>query len=251
MLAAAAASLLPACQQTRDPYAELAAGQISYPFTEKTEKIGKDPARDRFVIRSVRGDSEYIVEIPDGGDDYDIAVPMQGLGGGAGGAASKKDPKNPQITDRELLSAMPKPDYEQERERAMLEDALGLGSSESQEQGPSYSLGLAKVVEYFKSRQYEYALIEVNQLLAYYPNAARLYKMKGTILLKTGELSLAEKAWVRAAELDPKDRGIVRGIERIRRRLDVQRRETPSEKNKEKVPEKEQPEAAPPAASSP
>ncbi len=213
------------CKQTADPYAELVEGQISYPFTERTERIGKDPAQDRFVIRSVKGESEYIVEIPDGGDDYDIAVPMQGLPGGGGGGASKKDPKNPQLTDRELLSAMPRPDQEQERDRAMLEDALGVGAGEAREQGPSYSLGLAKVVEYFKSRQYEYALIEVNQLISFYPNAARLYKMKGTILLKTRELELAEKAWARASELDPKDRGIVRGIERIRRRLDLQRRD--------------------------
>ncbi len=212
--------LMCTCKSQSDPYDELSDGQISYPFTDKTEKIGRDPAKnDHFVIRSVRGQSEYIVEIPDGGDDYDIMVPMQGLPGGGGEA--KKDPKNPQITDRELISAMPKPDASQERDRAMLEDALGVGATEGSEEGPSYSLGLAKVMEYYKTKQFEYALIEINQLLSFYPNAARLYKMKGTILLKTGELDLAERAWTRAVELDPKDKAISRGLERMRKRKEV------------------------------
>lgn len=214
------------CRSKSDPYDELSDGQISYPFPATTESIGKDPASDRFIIRSVKGQSEYIVEIPDGGDDYDIMVPMQGMSGGGGEV--RQDPKNPQLTDRELLSAMPRPDADQERDRAMLEDSLGVGADEASEQGPSYSLGLAKVNEFYKTRQFEFALIEINQLLSYYPNAARLYKMKGTILLKTGELDLAEKAWMRALELDPKDKGIERGLERLRKRKEV--RTTPNPK---------------------
>jgi tetratricopeptide (TPR) repeat protein len=135
--------------------------------------------------------------------------------------------QNPQLTDRELLSTMPGPSQDQERDRSVLEDAMGVATPEGPEQGPSYSLGLAKIMELYKKRDYEYALIEVNQLLAYYPNAARLYKMKGTILLKTGDVQLAEKAWLRAAELDPSDRAIQKGIERIRKRLELQQKAAP------------------------
>jgi len=186
--------------------------------------MGNDPAGDRFVIRSVKGGAEYIVEIPHGADDYDISIPLTALPNDDG----KAKVHNPQLTDRELLSTMPTADREQERDRSLLENAMGVGTQDGPDQGPSYSLGLAKVNQHYKVRNYEYALIEVNQLLSYYPNAARLYKMKGTILLKTGDLSLAEKAWLRASELDPKDRTITKGLERLRSRLEMQQKLSPS-----------------------
>lgn len=210
--------LLGACQKTTDQYQTLVEGQISYPFADETRPIGKDSRDDRFVIRSVRGGAEYIVEIPHGADDYDISIPMTALPVDD----SKIKVQNPQLTDRELLSTMPGPSQDQERDRSLLENAMGVATPDGPEQGPSYSLGLAKVMELYKKRDYEYALIEVNQLLAYYPNAARLYKMKGTIFTKTGDLQLAEKAWLRAAELDPADRAIQKGIERLRKRLEIQ-----------------------------
>jgi hypothetical protein len=212
-----------ACRQTTDQYQTLVEGSISYPFADKTQPIGKDTAGERFVIRSVKGSAEYIVEIPHGAADYDISIPMTALPSDEG----RIKVQNPQLTDRELLSTMPGPNQDQERDRSMLENAMGVGAAEGPEQGPSYSLGLARIMELYKKRDYEYALIEVNQLLAYYPNAARLYKMKGTILLKTGDLQLAEKAWIRAAELDPADRAIQRGIERLRKRLELQQKSQP------------------------
>ncbi len=215
--------LLGSCRQTTDQYQTLVEGTISYPFADQTRPIGKDAKDERFVIRSVRGGAEYIVEIPHGADDYDISIPMTSLPVDEG----KVKVQNPQLTDRELLSTMPGPSQDQERDRSMLEDAMGVGSPDGPEQGPSYSLGLAKLMQLYKTRDYEYALIEVNQLLSYYPNAARLYKMKGTILLKTGDLQLAEKAWLRASELDPTDRAIQKGIERLRKRLELQQKTAP------------------------
>jgi tetratricopeptide (TPR) repeat protein len=211
------------CRQSSDEYQNLVEGTISYPFADRTQPIGKDPSGDRFVIRSIRGGSEYVVEIPHAAEDYDISIPMSGLPG----ADPKAKVQDPQLTDRELLSSMPRPTQDQERDRALLDDASGVGAKEESEQGPSYSMGLAKVVQYYKAREYEYALIEVNQLLAFYPNAARLYKMKGTILLKTNELALAEKAWRRASELDPQDRGIQKGLERLHNRLEQQQKSSP------------------------
>jgi tetratricopeptide (TPR) repeat protein len=215
--------LLVNCRQSSDQYQALVEGQISYPFGDQTRPIGRDASGERFVIRSVKGGAEYIVEIPHGAEDYDISIPMTALPTDDG----KIKVQNPQLTDRELLSTMPGPSQDQERDRSVLEDAMGVATPEGPEQGPSYSLGLAKIMELYKKRDYEYALIEVNQLLAYYPNAARLYKMKGTILLKTGDVQLAEKAWLRAAELDPSDRAIQKGIERIRKRLELQQKAAP------------------------
>ncbi len=212
------------CRQSSDQYQNLVEGTISYPFADQTNPIGKDTAGDRFIIRSVRGGAEYIVEIPHGAEDYDISIPMTALPQEDG----KSKMQNPQLTDRELLSSMPTPNREQERDRSLIEDAMGVSTPEGPDQGPSYSLGLAKIIQHYKAREFEYALIEVNQLLSYYPNAARLFKMKGTILLKTGDLLLAQKAWVRASELDPQDRAIVKGIERLKARLDLQQKLSPS-----------------------
>jgi hypothetical protein len=216
--------LLGSCRQSSDQYQTLVEGQISYPFADQTRPIGKDSSGERFIIRSVKGGAEYIVEIPHGADDYDISIPMTSLPADEG----KIKVQNPQLTDRELLSTMPGPSQDQERDRSMLEEAMGVGTPDGPEQGPSYSLGLAKIMELYKKRDYEYALIEVNQLLSYYPNAARLYKMKGTILLKTGDLQLAEKAWLRAAELDPADRAIQKGIERLKKRQELQQKTSPA-----------------------
>lgn len=215
-----ACPFLMTCHQQQDQYQNLVDGTISYPFADRTQPIGKDPSGDRFVIRSIRGGAEYVVEIPHAAEDYDISIPMSGLPA----EDTQKKVQNPQLTDRELLSSMPRPTQDQERDRALLDDAIGVDTQEGGEQGPSYSMGLAKVVQYYKSREYEYALIEINQLLAFYPNAARLHKMKGTIYLKTNELTLAEKAWRRAIELDPQDQGIKKGLERLRSRLQLQQK---------------------------
>ncbi|WP_141732547.1 tetratricopeptide repeat protein [Oligoflexus tunisiensis] len=215
--------LLGSCRQTTDQYQTLVEGTISYPFADETRPIGRDASSDRFIIRSVKGGAEYIVEIPHGADDYDISIPMTALPV----EEDKVKVHNPQITDRELLSTMPGPSQDQERERSMLEEAMGVGAAEGPEQGPSYTLGLARIMELYKKRDYEYALIEVNQLLTFYPNAARLYKMKGTILMKTGDLQLAERAWLRAAELDPKDRALQKGLERLKKRLELQQKAVP------------------------
>ncbi len=217
------AMLLGSCRQSSDQYQTLVEGQISYPFADQTRPIGRDASGERFVIRSVKGGAEYIVEIPHGAEDYDISIPMTSMPVDEG----KIKVQNPQLTDRELLSTMPGPNQDQERDRSLLEDAMGVGTPDGPEQGPRYSLGLAKIMELYKKRDYEYALIEVNQLLSYYPNAARLYKMKGTILLKTGDLQLAEKAWIRASELDPNDRAIQKGIERLRKRQELQQKSAP------------------------
>ena len=79
-------------------------------------------------------------------------------------------------------------------------------------------LGLADVVELYKRRQFERALIEVNQLLGYYPNSVRLLKMKGSILIKTG-YNLAERSWNKAYALRPKDKSLKR-ISALERKIE-------------------------------
>ncbi|SMF13511.1 tetratricopeptide repeat protein [Pseudobacteriovorax antillogorgiicola] len=214
-----------ACQSSPDspastPYQEMVQGTISYPFYLETEPLGTNGKEDKFVIRTISGDTEYVIEIPRAATDYDVAVPL---------AQSKEslveEPKvrNPQLTDRELTSQFPQLDAQTEEERALLDKAFGVSEKEGPRQAPSYTVGLAKVGKLYKKHQYEYALIEVNNLLAFYPNSSRLYKMKGSILIRLGNLQLAEKSWLRAGELAPEDPVIRRGLAQLRKRIESNR----------------------------
>jgi tetratricopeptide (TPR) repeat protein len=99
-----------------------------------------------------------------------------------------------------------------------MDQAFGVTRTEETRQAPSFTLGLARINRYYKERNMEYCLVEINQLLNYYPNAIQLYKMKGTVLLKMRQPRLAEAAWVKALELAPADRSIKKALDRLRRR---------------------------------
>jgi tetratricopeptide (TPR) repeat protein len=114
---------------------------------------------------------------------------------------------------------MPKVNAQTEAELALLNKAFGVGEKDGPKQSPSYIMGIAKINGYYKERNYEYALIEINNLLTYYPTSEKLYKMKGTVLVKLGNLELAEKSWLRASELDPTDAVVRKGIDRLRKQI--------------------------------
>lgn len=65
--------------QTHDPYQEMVEGSISYPFAAKTDPIGfngPNTSDDKFVIRTMAGQTEYSVEIPHAAAFYDVEVPI-------------------------------------------------------------------------------------------------------------------------------------------------------------------------------
>jgi Flp pilus assembly protein TadD len=122
-------------------------------------------------------------------------------------------------TDQELLRTLPKfPNLsaEQDAQAALLNPR---NPDAGPSQAPSYSLGLARIGDFFKARQFEYALIEINQMLAFYPNSPRLLKMKGTVLIKMQQFNLAAVAWEKARSLTPNDRALKRALDRLQYRL--------------------------------
>ncbi len=213
--------------QTRDPYEELVEGSISYPFAAKTDPIGLNgPASsdDKFVIRTMAGQTEYSVEIPHAASFYDVEVPIAEMRGGGDalmGGNGLKPTKNPQITDRELVANLPKLSMATREERALLDQAFGMGDAGGPTQPPSYVMGIAKINELYRQGKYELSLIEINNLLSFFPTSSQLYKMKGTVLIKVNNLQLAERSWMRAQELSPNDPVLVKGIERLRHRMAV------------------------------
>ena len=200
---------------TTDAEEEILHGTIAYPFYGG-EAIGNDrsTAGERFVIRTRSGATEYVVEIPHAGRDYDVEVP---IARDTDHMEDKFRIKNPSVTDRELVSSMPKLGKATQSERALMDKAFGVGEKGGPKQSPSYSLGLSKIKHLYKKGRNDYALIEINNLLTFYPTSVKLYKMKGTVLMKTRNFKLALRSWQRAAELAPQDVVIQRGIARLKR----------------------------------
>ena len=212
--------IIVSCSSTPDPSEQIIRGSISYPFYSESHLVGRSQRQDPFVIRTVKGDTEYIVEIPYAAEDYDIEIPL-----GEILPADKKNQhfKNAQVTDRELVSSMPKLSAATEEEKALLDKAFGVASNGGPRQAPSYTIGLNRVIENYKKNHYELSLVEINNLLSFYPTSVRLHKMKGTILIKLGNFKLAERSWLRASELNPNDPVILRGINKLRERMKFRR----------------------------
>jgi len=198
-------------------------GTIQYPFIDETRPLGIEPPEEKFIIRSAIGNREYSVEIPGGARDFDVQVPLADLGNADqfDSIVGKKPDhlSNPVSTDSEIVATLPRLENEKPTDTAIMDSAFGVGLAEGPIQAPSYTLGMAKINSHYKQRQYEYALIELNTLIAFYPSSPKLHKMKGTVLLKMRNMPLAELAWIKALELDPRDRGLRSALGRLQKRI--------------------------------
>ena len=195
--------------------------RISYPFNHSGMSYNLERNENPVVIKTVHSGSEYVIELPSDGSDYSLTIPLDQIGDPNKNVSRKEKNKRAHITDRELIADMPGESPETRKNRKMVERAFGMTSSKKPQQSPSYSEGLADVVELYKRRQFERALIEVNQLLGYYPNSVRLLKMKGSILIKTGNYNLAVRSWNKAYALRPKDKSLKRGISALERKIEA------------------------------
>jgi hypothetical protein len=211
------------CTSTQDVSGPtITTGLIAYPFVSDTRPIGTTKRREPFVIRSATGGQEYTVEIPENSSRYDIQIPLAELT--PAGSATESDfagrgRSNPANTDKELVSALPDLAKAKSSKTGMLDTAFGVAPPEGPVQSPSYTLGIAKVNQYFKDRNFELALVELNNLLAFYPNSPKLLKMKGTLLVKTGNRELAMRSWQRALDLAPNDLALRNSINRLNERI--------------------------------
>ena len=207
-------------------------GTIAYPFDGNNKPIGREPSEERFIIKSTTGNSEYSIEIPGAAKDYDIMIPLAamdavGAGSGEDRGGTPKEIANPASTDREIVSALPRIENRLPGDTAMMDGAFGVGSKNGPSQSPSYTLSLAKINALYKNRKYEYALIEINTMLGFYPNSPQLHKMKGTVLVKLQNFTLAERSWIRALDLAPEDVTLRRGLDRLQQRMSLARKQTP------------------------
>jgi tetratricopeptide (TPR) repeat protein len=195
-------------------------GTIQYPFAQ-TDPLGREKSEDKFIIRSAVGNSEYSIEIPGGAREFDVEIPLAAIHGDNANLVNglPNDLSKPNNTDRELVNALPSLSKKRPTDTAMMDGAFGVGEKDGPRQAPSYSLGISKATRFYKKKQFEYALIEINNMLAFFPNSPKLLKMKGTCLIKMRNLQLAELAWIKALELNPKDKTLQRGVKRLQKRI--------------------------------
>ena len=223
------AALAGGCQGTApkadETYEAMMSGTIAYPFAEPSKTLGTSPSEEKFIIKSTVGDREYEIAIPGAARDFDVQVPLAEMGETDQDVLGGRKPRklaSPVATDQEMTAALPRLDKARGADTALMDSAFGVGKPEGPGQAPSYTLGIAKINELFKRREFEFALVEINNMLAYYANSPQLYKMKGTLLVKMRNLPLAELAWIKAVQLDPKDRVMRAALERLQRRIAAQ-----------------------------
>jgi len=203
-------------------------GPISFPFAP-TSTLGDSEKKEPFIIRSNTGGAEYEVQLPGAGRNYEVEIPVVLEASGKPSADKKlSQQSSPVSSDKELLSELPDIEIRQGSTAAMLDRSMGVGKTD-RSQGPSYTLGLAKVRTFYRAKDFELALIEVNNLLAFYPGSPLLFKMKGSILVKLGHKNLADKSWAKALELAPTDKTLQVALTRLRKGLEADSKPTPME----------------------
>jgi hypothetical protein len=205
---------------TEERIEEKMSGPISFPFAS-TSALGDSEKKEPFIIRSNTGSAEYEVQLPGAGRNYEVEIPVSFEASGKKGLEkSLSKESSPVSSDKELLSELPDMEIRQGATSAMLDRSMGVGKTD-REQGPSYTLGLAKVRSFYRSKDFEFALIEVNNLLAFYPGSPLLYKMKGSILMKLGHKNLASKSWTKALELTPQDSTLQVALARLKKGMEA------------------------------
>jgi hypothetical protein len=185
------------CSKTPTPEEEMMEGSITYPFVEEEKPLGINHQKEKFVIRSIEGNREYVLEIPGAGEDYEIEIPLSSLKGGTE-ASKAPDASAARSTDQELAGDA--------------EVAAG------DKPPPSYTIKINEIKDLYRKGSHELALIQVNELLAFYPSQGDLYLMKSTLLEKMAKWELAERSLLRAQELLPGNQAIPQKLTLIRER---------------------------------
>ena len=143
-------------------------GTIAYPFGS-TKAVGIDMNRDKLVLRSLSGNHEYVVELPDDHEDFNLEVPLSEINQAVnGGRLSRRKIRDPSRTDREIVANFPSIAKTNKTETELLDNAFGVTKSRVPSDAPSYTLGIARINNLYKNRDYEYALIEIDHLRAFF-----------------------------------------------------------------------------------
>lgn len=81
--------------------------------------------------------------------------------------------------------------------------------------GPGFRERLVEIRSHFARGQLDVAQVELNRLLAMYPNDPELLAMQGSLAWQQGDRDLARDIWRRVLEMDPSNVAVQRMLEGI------------------------------------
>jgi tetratricopeptide (TPR) repeat protein len=195
---------------------------IENPFTEYHPKRFTENA---MIVRTRNGERSLEIELPNNSSlQGQIHVPIHGRSTpgeseSVEGVPSWKDRK-PVATDREILSELPQTAPELLQSRQGIERTLGLtGEDLSHQENTSYLARLDHVKQLYKKSRFEAAILEIDEMISFYPYDPKLHRMRGTLLDRMGKSDLALRSWKQALELKPEDQGLSTFIQRREKQL--------------------------------
>jgi hypothetical protein len=183
---------------------------------------------------AVQKSAEKLLKEGTGGwENGDVSYPVLDLGMSGEGAdpeaGEKNDRKNFErrrkestlkSLDSELSGGRKSMDERHTKELSDVERRLGLEpEDESIGKLPSFTLGVQKIKELFRAREFEEALLELSELLRHYPKSPQLLLMKGTLHQRLGQLDLSLAAYEKAFEWEP-SRKLKAQIDSLKRRIE-------------------------------
>lgn len=173
---------------------------IANPFAGNAELAEKKNAG--VVFRRSIGPNSVEISLPESGEDaefrYDLSELREGL--------------LPDIGSTDHITYKKKAD-----DKETMGPSLPMAEPQSRYEA-GYLLGIAKIKELYRKREFELALVQVEGLLQTYPNDARLLAMRGTLAKKLSYDDLAEESWSRALAKDPGNEVIRTALSQLKKK---------------------------------
>jgi len=192
-----------------------------------------------YVIRATDGRNNFEVTVPELATSYEYKIPLSGNPGGSG-----IRPDMPTLTaaDREIIQqraadaraeqGLPEPSSDEGpmRRASTREDGDGdgkpaqkraarkPGDNKSPSAKSSYLLGLAKVKDLYRAKQYELALVELSELDRQHPDDEHILSMKGSLYERLGNIPLARDAWQSALRINSNNLSVMDALDRLNKK---------------------------------
>ena len=112
--------------QTSNDTKNILHGTIAYPFGS-AKAIGISHNKDKLVLKSLSGQNEYVLELPDDNEDFNLEIPLSEFSNKSkDGLSRKNNIKDPSRIDREIIANFPNIAKTNRTETAVLDNAFGV-----------------------------------------------------------------------------------------------------------------------------
>lgn len=141
-------------------------------------------------------------QIPEHAREDEVSLPIESVPSSYSDAQERRRAQSTNRTDSEILASSKSMDDRYATELGSIDQQLGVEPKDVAG-APSYIVSVQSIKSLYRDKKFESALVEVNDLLRFYPNATQLLLMKGTLHQRMGAIDLALSSYNRAFELEP------------------------------------------------